>query len=1188
MTAFHRLLLLLQTHGHVDAVVDAVGVGDDQRRTVIGLGFLDGLDGLLRVGADGDTGDVDRAEGGEDQAHVLLGRVLAAGSELGNGRTRGGFRHLAAGVGVHLGVHDQDVDVLAGGEHVIHTAVADVIGPAVTADDPDGLLHQVVGHVIEPLGDLVTFALEGGLQFGDPGALGLDLALLFLRGADECVGQFLLDQTIFDSLGQQFERLAGQFVHCLAHTQTVLGVVLEQRVGPGRSTTVGTLGVRGGGQVAGVDGRTAGGVGGQHAVADHLGDEFDVRGLATACAGAGELEQRPFELAALDGADVDQAVVDLGQGQEGLPVLRRFRFEFLGIHRHGQGAGLGLLAVRTFLAARADGHAQGTAAAVGGGHLNGELHVLELLAHRINGLEGGIGAGGLEGLGGGDLHADAAVRTDQRTAAALDAGFRIPLGYLHGDVAFLPLRRRGRPTTVVGELGNRDVLAVAFHHLGGDGLDKVRGLGRYGGRHFVAGHLFRHLDLDDVLNGAVHRAVVHLDDLVALDAVGLLDGVLDRLDCLFLADDAGDGEEGGLHDHVDAGAQAEGQAEFDRIDDVELDLLLDQLLLHQGGQVIPDLVLGEGGGQEEGAARLQVGQHVVGVEEGRVVAGDEVGLVDQVRGDDLVLAETQVRNGHGTGFLRVVDKVALGGVVRLGADDLDGVFVGADRAVRAKTVEQGAEDVLAFDVEGLVVAEAGEGEVVIRADAEFLFRCERGHVVEHGLDHGRGELGGTQTVTAVEDHRDHHGGVGLGGLGDRGADIEVERVAVGARLLGAVEHGDALDGRRQGVDHGGGVERPEQADDDQADLPVVGDEVLDGGGDGQGAGTHDHDDIGGVRGADVVKQVVLPTGEGGKLVHVGLDDGRHGIVILVHGLAAGEVHVRVLGGTADGRTVRGQGALAVGDDQVFVDHGAHVVHGQLLDLHDLVGGAEAVEEVDEGNARLQGGLGGDQGKILGFLNVLGTQQAPAGLAGGHDITVVAEDGQTLAGDGAGGYMEDRGDQLAGDLVHVGDHEQQALGGGEGGAQCTSAQRTVNGAGHTGLGLHLGDDRDGAPDVLLLGGGLGVRFRRHRRGRRDGIDGYDFTCGICDVRTCLVSVNSDHFSRHKIILLTRWLVFSGNGAATGNGYRRTLYVRLRRTSKKQDRPDQSPLVPTARQVLRPPRHIPVPAGEAALAEIDVGL
>ena len=303
--------------------------------------------------------------------------------------------------------------------------------------------------------------------------------------------------------------------------------------------------------------------------------------------------------------------------------------------------------------------------------------------------------------------------------------------------------------------------------------------------------------------------------------------------------------------------------------------------------------------------------------------------------------------------------------------------------------------------------------------------------------------------------------------------------------------------------------------------------MLDGGGDGQGAGTHDHDDIGGVRGADVIKQVVLPTGEGGELVHVGLDDGRHGLVELVHGLAAGEVHVRVLGGTADGRTVRGQGALAVGDDQVFVDHGAHVVHGQLLDLHDLVGGAEAVEEVDEGNARLQGGLGGDQGEILGFLNVLGTQQAPAGLAGGHDITVVAEDGQTLAGDGAGGYMEDRGDQLAGDLVHVGDHEQQALGGGEGGAQCTSAQRTVNGAGHTGLGLHLGDDRDGTPDVLLLGGGLGVRFGRHRRGRRDGIDGYDFTCGICNVRTCLVSVNGDHFSRHKIILLTRWLVFSGS-------------------------------------------------------------
>ncbi len=38
------------------------------------------------------------------------------------------------------------------------------------------------------------------------------------------------------------------------------------------------------------------------------------------------------------------------------------------------------------------------------------------------------------------------------------------------------------------------------------------------------------------------------------------------------------------------------------------------------------------------------------------------------------------------------------------------------------------------------------------------------------------------------------------GLVQRGADVEVQRFADGARLLGAVEHGDGADARGQGSD----------------------------------------------------------------------------------------------------------------------------------------------------------------------------------------------------------------------------------------------------------------------------------------------------------------------------------------------------------------------------------------------------
>ena len=95
----------------------------------------------------------------------------------------------------------------------------------------------------------------------------------------------------------------------------------------------------------------------------------------------------------------------------------------------------------------------------------------------------------------------------------------------------------------------------------------------------------------------------------------------------------------------------------------------------------------EGGAEEEGGAGLGLADHVVLLQEGEVVTGDEVGMVDQVGGIDRLLAEAQVRDGDGAGLLGVVDEVGLGKVVGGLADDLDGVLVGADGAVGAEAEE---------------------------------------------------------------------------------------------------------------------------------------------------------------------------------------------------------------------------------------------------------------------------------------------------------------------------------------------------------------------------------------------------------------------------------------------------------------------------------------------------------------------
>ncbi len=124
-------------------MVDAGRVGKDDGRPIVGFGFLEGLDQLLLVVAHGNAGHIYVAVGHHHAAHVLLGDLLAGGGELGDRAGRGGLGGLAAGIRIHLGVVNDDVDVLAGSHHVVQTAEGDVIGRAVAQGDPVGFLGEM-------------------------------------------------------------------------------------------------------------------------------------------------------------------------------------------------------------------------------------------------------------------------------------------------------------------------------------------------------------------------------------------------------------------------------------------------------------------------------------------------------------------------------------------------------------------------------------------------------------------------------------------------------------------------------------------------------------------------------------------------------------------------------------------------------------------------------------------------------------------------------------------------------------------------------------------------------------------------------------------------------------------------------------------------------------------------------------
>ena len=136
--------------GHVVAVGDAVAVGHDHRGAGEAVGLLHGVHGLHVLGRHGHPGHVGVAVGHGQHGQVLLLDRLAGHGELGRRAHGRGLGGLAAGVGVDLGVEHQDVHVPAHGDDVVEAAVADVVGPAVAADDPDALLHQVVGDLLEP------------------------------------------------------------------------------------------------------------------------------------------------------------------------------------------------------------------------------------------------------------------------------------------------------------------------------------------------------------------------------------------------------------------------------------------------------------------------------------------------------------------------------------------------------------------------------------------------------------------------------------------------------------------------------------------------------------------------------------------------------------------------------------------------------------------------------------------------------------------------------------------------------------------------------------------------------------------------------------------------------------------------------------------------------------------------------
>ena len=182
--------------------------------------------------------------------------------------------------------------------------------------------------------------------------------------------------------------------------------------------------------------------------------------------------------------------------------------------------------------------------------------------------------------------------------------------------------------------------------------------------------------------------------------------------------------------------------------------------------------------------------------------------------------------------------------------------------------------------------------------------------------------------------------------------------------------------------------------------------------------------------------------------------------------------------------------------------------------------AEAVEEVQERHSALDGREVRDGGEVHDFLDVGLCEHRKTGLTTRHNVAVVAEDVQGVAGEGPGRNVEHAGQQLARDLVHVRDHQQQALGRRVGRRQCARVQRAVHGAGRAGLRLHLLHLHGAAEDVLTACGCPLVHVVRHRAGRGDGVDRRDFGKRIRYMGGRVIAVHGFVVSLHTVISISK--------------------------------------------------------------------
>ena len=120
-------------------------IGDNQRRTWIGLRFLDSFHRLVQLRAQRDLCNIHVPVHHHTDAKIFASFALAMLTKFSDGPERRSFRRLSACIGVTLGIQYQNIDVLGQAQDVRGLSKPNIVAPATPANQPDRFLDQRIG-----------------------------------------------------------------------------------------------------------------------------------------------------------------------------------------------------------------------------------------------------------------------------------------------------------------------------------------------------------------------------------------------------------------------------------------------------------------------------------------------------------------------------------------------------------------------------------------------------------------------------------------------------------------------------------------------------------------------------------------------------------------------------------------------------------------------------------------------------------------------------------------------------------------------------------------------------------------------------------------------------------------------------------------------------------------------------------